>query len=72
MAEKSSLDTGAVAEALSKAKLSLDAAVDQVMKRNPDIARAVAARLRALTDNNSTCNTACTCGMPAGIDRVSQ
>ena len=71
MAEKT-IDVRAVADALSKAKLSLDAAVDQVVKGNPEIARLIAARLRALADNNSTCNTACTCGAVAELDKVGQ
>jgi hypothetical protein len=63
-------DIRVVAESLSKAKLSLDAAVDHVLKRNPDIARTIAQRLHALDDNNTTCNTACTCGVPVGIQDV--
>ena len=67
MADRS-LDIDSIADVLGKAKLALDDAVQRVFRTDPNLAALVAARLRAAADNNSTCNTACTCGALAEME----
>ncbi|MFE6848828.1 hypothetical protein [Streptomyces sp. NPDC057686] len=54
------INRDALAEALSNAQLHLDAAVDQ-LRATGAIGNSLS-RLKATEDNNSSCNTACSCG----------
>jgi len=54
-------DPQALGEALKAAKLSLDQAVSQLASGGALGDPGAAARLRAIADNNSGCNTGCAC-----------
>jgi hypothetical protein len=62
MADQPQVDVEGLTQALANARLHLDDAA----RRIPQTATsAIAGRLRAADDNNSSCNTACSCGRPA-------
>lgn len=60
------VDIEALREVLANAKIHVDAVVQGLRGDEGSISSLIQSRLRALEDNNSSCNTACSCGGGGG------